>query len=222
MTHAREITARRPIVTGLLLVALPLAWAVLLLFHPNSDAAPFEGIRGVVDRWLFVHVGQLVLTPLLVFAVWRLLDGLEFRAAKVSRAAAVVWAAFFTAYDSIQGIATGVLIRYADADLAGAEQAGVARALDYLVSDSQLAGNISAIGLIANAAWITVAIGGAVALSKAGAGKGAVIAMSLSSLFVIHTAPAGVGLVALAVAGVLSQGRRSDPGRIPKSALASP
>lgn len=222
MTHASESALPRPTVGRLLVFTIPLVWAALLLFHPNPEAGPFEAIRDVVDRWLFVHVGQLVLTPLLVYAVWRLLDGIPSRAASVSRAAAVVWAAFFTAYDSIQGIATGVLIRYADGDLAGAEQAGVARALDYLVSDSVLAGNISAIGLAGNAAWIAVAIGAAVALHKAGVGKWAVIAACLSTLFVIHTAPAGIGLVALAIAGVLRELRRSESASVSRGALASP
>jgi hypothetical protein len=222
MTPTRENALPRLTAGTLLVFTVPLVWAALLLFHPNAEGAPFESIKDVVDRWLFVHVGQLVLTPILVLVVWRLLDGLPSRAAKVGRAAAVVWAVFFTAYDSIQGIATGLLIRYADGNLAGAEQAGVARALDYLVSDSLLAGNISAIGLIGNAAWIAAAIGGAVALNKAGAGKAAVIAMSLSSLFVIHTAPAGVGLVALAVAGILSEWRRGEPVRLARNdALAS-
>jgi hypothetical protein len=222
MTHAHESAPRRPIAGRLLILAIPLAWAVLVLFHPNPEGGPFESIRGVVDRWLFVHVGQLVLTPLLVLAVWRLLDGLDFRSAKVSRAAAVVWAVFFTAYDSVQGITTGLLIRFADADLAGGEQTGVARALDYLVNDSLLAGNISAIGLIGNVAWFAVAIGGAVALSKAGAGKAAVIAMSLSTLFVIHTAPAAIGLAAFAIAGVLRERRMIGSGTVATGALASP
>jgi hypothetical protein len=176
----------------------------------------------VVDRWLIVHVGQLVLTPLLVLAVWRLLDGLSSRAATVSRAAAVVWAAFFTAYDSIQGIATGLLIRYADDDLAGGEQAGVARALDYIVSDSLLAGNISAVGLVANAAWVAVAIGAAVALHRAGAGKWVVIAMCISIVFVVHTAPAGIGLVAFAVAGILRERQRAQGAVAGRAALAAP
>jgi hypothetical protein len=178
------------------------------LFHPNPEGGPFESVRGVVDRWLVVHVGQLVLTPFLVLVVWRLLDGLDWRAAKVSRGAAVVWAVFFTAYDSIQGIAAGLLIRFADRDLAGEEQAGLARALDYLVSDSLLAGNISVIGLISNAAWVTVAIGAAVCLHRAGTGRWAVIAACVSVLFVVHTAPAAIGLVALAIAAGLRERQR--------------
>jgi hypothetical protein len=205
----RENALPQRTVAVVLVLTIPLVWAVLLLFHPNPEGDPFEAIRDVVDRWLFVHVGQLVLTPLLVLVVWRLLDGLTSRAATVSRGAAVVWAAFFTAYDSIQGIATGLLIRYADGDLTGDAQAGVARALDYLVSDSLLAGNISVVGLIANAAWVAVAIGAAVALHKAGAGRWAVIAACVSVVFVVHTAPAAIGLVALAIAGVLRERQRA-------------
>jgi hypothetical protein len=205
--------SRAHLTAGLTIVlTIPLVWAVLLLFHPNPEGGPFEAVREVVDRWLIVHIGQLVLTPLLVLVVWRLLDGFDWRAAKVSRGAAVVWAVFFTAYDSIQGIATGLLIRFADRDLAGEEQAGLARALDYLVSDSRLAGNISAIGLIGNVAWVTVAIGAAICLHRAGTGKWAVIAACLSVLFVLHTAPAGIGLVALAIAGVLRERQRAHSG----------
>lgn len=221
MTQVPTDAPRRLSAAGLLVFVVPLAWATLLLFHPNPEGGPFDSIRGVVDRWLIVHVGQLVLTPLLVLAVWRLTDGLPSRAATVSRAAAVVWAAFFTAYDSIQGIATGLLIRYADSDLVGGEQAGVARALDYLVSDSRLAGNISAVGLIGNVAWFTVALAGAVALHKAGAGKWVVIAMCVSSVFVVHVAPAAIGLVAFAVAGILRERQKASSERaVGQAALA--
>ena len=154
-----------------LVYAGPLLWAVLIVFHPNPGGdSPYEGIADVVDRWLFVHVGQLILTPFLFLAVWRLLDGLSSAAATVSRAALVVWTVFFSAYDSIQGIATGILTRWAN-DLAGEEQAAVARAIEFVVEDSRLAGNISAIGLVAGASWLIVAIAAAVALHKAAPGR---------------------------------------------------
>ena len=174
-----------------LVYAGPLLWAVLIVFHPNPGGdSPYEGISDVVDRWLFVHVGQLILTPFLFLAVWKLLDGLSSAAATVSRAALVVWTVFFSAYDSIQGIATGILTRWAN-DLAGEEQAAVARAIDFVVEDSQLAGNFSAIGLVAGAAWLTVAIAAAVALHKAGYGKGVVVATCLSVVVAAHSAPGG-------------------------------
>ena len=116
-----------------LFYAGPLLWAILILFHPNPGGdSPYEGITDVVDRWLVVHVGQLILTPFLFLAVWRLLDGLSSAAATISRAALVVWTVFFSAYDSIQGIATGILTRWAN-DLPGEEQGAVARAIEFVV-----------------------------------------------------------------------------------------
>jgi hypothetical protein len=136
-------------------------------------------------------------------------------AARVSRAALVVWTAFFSAYDSIQGVATGVLTRWAN-DLAGEERAAVARAIDFLVEDSQLAGNISALGLVAGASWLIVAIAAAVALHKAGAGKAVVLAACLSVVVAAHMALAAIGFVALFLAGVLRERERT------KSALGVP
>jgi hypothetical protein len=194
----------------LLMFAGPLLWAVLILFHPNpGEGGAYEAIKDDVDRWLFVHVGQLILTPFLFFAVWRLLEGLSSAAATVSRAAVVVWTVFFSAYDSVQGVATGIIIRYANG-LAGEQLDGVAKALDFLVEDSLLAGNVSAVWLVASFAWVTVAIAAAVALHKAGAGRAVVAAACLSAVFVVHVAPAAIGLVALFLAGVLRERQRTN------------
>jgi hypothetical protein len=192
-----------------LFYAGPLVWAVLIIFHPIPGGdTPYEEIKDVVDRWLVVHVGQLILTPFLFLAVWRLLDGLSSSAAKVSRAALVVWTVFFSAYDSIQGTATGILTRWAN-DRPGDEQVAVAPAIEFVVEDSQLAGNISAIGLVAAASWLVVAIAAAVALHKAGAGRAVVVATCLSVVVVAHSAPAAIGFVALFVAGVLRERHRA-------------
>jgi hypothetical protein len=189
----------------------PLVWAVLVLFHPlpEGDSA-YEGIKDVYDRWLIVHVGQLILTPFLFLAVWKLLDGLTSSAATVSRCALVVWTVFFSAYDSIQGVTTGVLARHAN-DLAGDGQAGIAAAIDYLVEDSLLAGDVSFIGLVAGAAWLTVSIAAAVALHQAGAGRAIVVATAVSTVFAMHTIPAAIGLIALCVAAILRDRRRTTP-----------
>jgi hypothetical protein len=207
--HERK--ARPTMSIGRLLVfAGPLLWALLILFHPNpGEGTPYEEIKDVTDRWLLVHVGQLILTPLLFLAVWRLLDGLSSAAATVSRAALVVWTVFFSAYDSIQGVATGVLVRHANG-LAGEERDGVARAIEFLVEDSQLAGGVSAIWVVAAASWAVVAIGAAVALHKAGAGKAAVAAACVSIVFAVHIAPAAIGLAALVVAGVIRERQRAE------------
>jgi hypothetical protein len=187
----------------------PLLWAILVVFHPNpTDPSPYEGIRDVVDRWLVVHVGQLLLAPLVVLAVWRLLADLRSVAATVSRCALVVWAVFFSAYDTVQGIATGLLVRYTNG-VAGEEQAAVAGALTYLVEDSQLGGNISVLMLLGQGSWLVVAIAAAVALHKAGAGKAVVVLTCFSVLFAAHVAPAAGGMLALFFAGLLRERQRA-------------
>jgi hypothetical protein len=211
-------------ISRLLVFAAPLLWALLLLFHPMPGGhSPYLGIKDDVDRWLLVHVGQLVLTPFLFLAVWRLLDGLPSAAARVSRSALVVWTVFFSAYDSIQGVATGVLVSHANGR-AGDERAAVAGAIDSLVNDSILAGNISVLGLVAGAAWLVTAIAAAVALHRAGAGRAVVAATCLSIVFAMHVSPAAIGLLALAFAGIVRdrQGTRPTPGAPGGTAAAKP
>lgn len=200
------ITNRPP---NYLIAAGPLLWAALILFHPMpGGGTTLDGIDDVVDRWLVVHVGQLILTPLLFLAVWRLGDGLTSKAATISRGALVVWTVFFSAYDAVQGIATGLLVRHADG-LPTAQQDAIAGALDYLVLDSRLAGDISALQLIAGAAWLTVAIGVAVALHRAAAGTTVVALAAVSAVFSMHMAPAAIGLLALTGAVVLREHQRA-------------
>jgi hypothetical protein len=93
----------------------------------------------------------------------------------------------------------------------------IARALDYVVTDSLLAGNISFLGLVAGGAWLTTAIAAAVALHQARAGKAVVVALCLATISAVHVAPAAFGLAALAVAGLLRElqrGRERAPGRV--------
>ena len=192
----------------LVLLAAPLLWLVPAALHPMGD--PYAGIADETDRWLFVHIAQLVLTPFLGALVWMLLAGLESAAARVARAAVVLWLVFFSAFDAIAGIATGVLSRHANS-LAGEEREGVVSAIDYLFDDSVLAGGgFSVLGNLGQGSWMVVAIAAAVALHKARAPRAAVIAMSLSVLFAAHGGiVAALGLVALLVAGHLIRRWRS-------------
>lgn len=204
-------------VKSLLFFVGPLLWAILIVFHPNpTDPSPYEGIKDVVDRWLVIHVGQLVLAPLVFLAVWRLLAGIHSVAATVSRAALVVWAVFFSSYDSVQGIATGLLVRYTSG-VGAEEQTALAGGLAYLVEDSQLGGNISMLMLFGQGSWLVVAIAGAIALHKAGAGRAIVALTCLSVLVAMHTAPAAAGMLALFSAGVLRE--RQKAGRHPQRAM---
>ena len=47
------------------MVAVPVAWAVLLLFHPTGEGDESDPVvRDQVSAWLVVHVGTLVFVPL--------------------------------------------------------------------------------------------------------------------------------------------------------------
>jgi hypothetical protein len=185
----------RPTISRVILFGAPLLWIVLALLHPHE---PEE-----FNRWLFVHFAQLALAPFLAFAVWTLLDGIHSKAATVSRIALVAWLAFFSAYDSVAGIATGLLSRYADG-LAGDEKTAVTSAIDYLFNDGLLPGSAAVLGAVTTVAWPLAVIAGALALHKSGARLALVATLSVSALFAFHASyPAAVGLASFLVAAGL-------------------
>ncbi|MCZ2860869.1 hypothetical protein [Blastococcus sp. VKM Ac-2987] len=72
-------------------------------------------LADVETRWLVVHVGLLLALPLLGLWVWLVLQGVPGRVATLSRVSAVFFVAFYTAFDALVGIASGVLVREARA-----------------------------------------------------------------------------------------------------------
>jgi hypothetical protein len=181
------------------LLAAPLLWLLPAFLHPMGE--PYEGIADEANLWIYVHVGQLVLTPFLAAGVWMLLAGIQSVPALVARAALALWLVFFSAFDAIAGIATGVLTRHANS-LAGEEREGVVAAIDFLWADSQLAGGgFSILGNLGHFSWVLVAVAATVALYRAGASRVVVGATFVSVLFASHSGlGAAVGLVALFVA----------------------
>jgi hypothetical protein len=92
------------------LIGVPLAWAVLLLFHPGGEGDIYPALRHDVTRWLVVHVGTMVFIPLLAVAIYLLVQGVENTAARVCRIALATFALFYTAWEVLMGIGTGVLV----------------------------------------------------------------------------------------------------------------
>ena len=208
----------------LFVLAAPLLWAILAVLHPNEEGGLYEGIADQANKWIFVHFGQLVLTPFIAAGVWMLLGGIQSVAALVARAALVLWMVFFSAFDAIAGIATGVLTRHANSLPPGEEREGLVRGINFLFDDSQLVGgsNFSILANLGQDSWIVLALAGAVALWRAGVARLVVGATILSVLFATHAGyAAAVGLVALFVAELLRFGTRSGevaPSRAPSPA----
>lgn len=178
----------------LVLLGTPLTLALLETFHPRSSGQmpAFDSLLPRADWWLTLHLLQLPLFGLIALAVYLLVNGLRGPAATISRTAIALFLVFFSAYDAIAGITTGILLR--DARGLTADQQDVIRqAIERLLS-SPFTGNVSAavIAVFALGAlgWIVAVIAAAVALDRAGAPSPSVIFIALS-LFGPHNFPFG-------------------------------
>ncbi len=161
------------------------AYAALVFIHPTS----FEEVVADPDRWLLVHIGQLLLVPVLAVGVLHLLRSCQGAPAMVARVAVVFWVAWFCAFDSIAGIAFGILVD------SGANDAG-----KYLF-DHGLVGGTSVLGAMGQGTWLVVAVAAGMALRASGAARTTSTAMFVSALIAVHGGPiATIGFLALAVA----------------------
>ncbi len=104
------------------IIGVPIAWAVLLLFHPQGDAGSiYADVNDDVTAMLVVHVGTLVFIPLMAAVIYLLVRGIESTAARVCRIALIPFVVFYGAWETLQGIANGVLVDKVN-DLPAAEQ----------------------------------------------------------------------------------------------------
>src|SRR5829696_1779250 len=105
-------------------IGVPLAWAVLLLFHPTGEgeSITYADIQDKVTPWMVVHVGMLFFIPLIAVAIYLLLRGIDGTAAWVARIALVPFVVFYGAFETLMGLGTGILVHEVNG-LVGAEKA---------------------------------------------------------------------------------------------------
>jgi hypothetical protein len=162
------------------MAAVCIAWAVVALIHPTSLT------DDDIPTWMVVHIAQLVFAPIIALGILALLKGVEGPAATFARGAAVLWAAWFSAYDAVAGIATGILSG-GDARAAG----------EYLFAHVLITG----LGWVAPGMWLLVVISAGLALRASRAPTVIYVALFASALVFTHAGPsAAVGFAALAVA----------------------
>jgi hypothetical protein len=188
----------------LFLVTTPLALAVVLWWHPAGGENVYEDVRDDVGAWLFVHTVFLLFVPLLGLATYLLLHGLRGWAAAVSRVALIFFLVFYTAYEATVGVATGILVDYANGLPAG-EQAVVADAIQDLNRNPVLADPSIAL-VLGGVGWIVAMVAAAIAFRRAGAGWTVTLLLGFAALFAVHPPPVGpIGLLCFAVAAVLTE-----------------
>jgi hypothetical protein len=208
----------------LFLVATPLALAVVLWFHPPGGEPDevFEGVRPDVGAWLFVHTAFLFFIPLMAFAAYLLLGGLQGSAATVSRVGLILFLVFYTAYEVTIGLGTGILVDYA-AGLPAAEQAAVADAIQHYNGDAVVGDPVSVALILGLVGWMVAMLAAAAAFRRAGAGWLVTALLALAALFAIHPPPVGpAALVCFAAAAVLIERWRALLARRATSVPAAP
>jgi hypothetical protein len=176
----RRTLERTSTPSAFVLAAVCIGWVVVALIHPTSLTDED------IPTWMIVHIAQLVFAPFVAFGILALLKGVEGPTAMVARGAAVFWAAWFSAYDAVAGIATGILI------------GGDARPAGEYVFTHEL---ITGLGWVAPTMWLMAVISAGLALRPTRAPLVTSIALFVSALIFTHAGPpAALGFAALAVA----------------------
>jgi hypothetical protein len=182
-----------------LLIGVPLAFSVLLWFHPI--VGDYDGLRDVTTRFQIVHVAMVLSLPLLALGMYSLLAGLHGRAAAVGRLAVIPFVVFYVPYVAFEGIALGVLGQQLT-DLPAAERDAVAPGLVEDFARNPIFGEPGLFWALGSVAWITVVIAAVLAFRRAGTPLALQAMVGMSVLIATHAPPlAPVGLVCFAAAG---------------------
>jgi hypothetical protein len=187
------------------LIAVPLLWAILLLFHPGGEGDQiYLDAQDVVTRFLVVHIGMMLFIPLMAVVVYLLLRGVEGTAAWVSRIAIVPFVVFYSAWEVVQGIGVGILVN----ELNGFPQAQLALREDLVqdFAEHPLIGPFSVFGTIGSLGLIVATISAGLALYRhAGAPVVVPVLLAISGLLItVHPPPYGpIGLALFIVAVVI-------------------
>lgn len=200
----------------LLLVGAPLAFALLLMFHPLAlghalgDETLYEALEDHASRWLVVHIAQLFFIGLLGTTVYVLLGGLRGMAANISRIALGPFVLFYGAWETATGIGTGILVDYANG--LPAAQRAIADDMVQAYFDNPIIGNTSLLSWLGMLSWFVALGAAALAFRQAGAPRSVPVLLALSGLLfgLGHPPPLGpLGLVVFIVAVLRLERSRS-------------
>ena len=191
-----------------LLLAPPLALAALEIVHPQPDENA-QALMDVATWFAGFHAIQLVLTGFVALSVLLLADSFGRANAWVTRLGIGVFLVFFSAYDTLAGIGTGLAMRSARS-LSAMQQEGV---FD-VVEDWPALGPAFALSIIGTAGWV-IAVGAlALAARRQGAPRREWILLGLAALFFLGGHPFPFGTIAFGcffVGALLHEFRAAGP-----------
>jgi hypothetical protein len=209
-TELHPETANRIVVRRVVLFGTPLLYIALGILHPMED--PVVGDETGV--FIGLHFAQLFLIAGLAYSLWLLVEGLESRAATVTRALILPFVILYTTLDAIAGLGMGDLVRMAN-ELPADEQAAIGVFVDDL-REPDVAGYAIYVG--AGLSWFAAVVCATVALRHRGR-RAALVLMALGALIfaVGHPKPTGPIGMALFLAGVLWVELRPRAAEAPRS-----
>jgi hypothetical protein len=189
-------------------VGAPLPFAALLTQHPTGGGDLYELVSDNLTAWLAIHYSGALFFPLMALVIWTLIRGLPGRAATIARCALPVYAVFYTVWEAIFGIATGLLAD-TGGDLSGAERRGAQEAVQDIVA-SPIFGESGVFSAVGSLAWWTAIAAAILALKHAGVRRSALVLLGLGGLLSFHIAPIGpIALVCLSAAGLMIERHRA-------------
>jgi hypothetical protein len=192
------------ILDTILIVGAPLLLAVVELVHPH----PHDLMHIDVQRWLAVHYAQIPLFPLAALGVATLVRGKAGIAVCICRVAMFVFGVGWAAWDSVAGVATGILIKAAQNS---ADPAALQRAVDLIWTHPIVGGAPAPLFAVMGSIALSIGcVATAVVLKRSGSSWGPVVLLAVSSfglsIFRTHAWPGGpltFGGIAIASAWVL-------------------
>jgi hypothetical protein len=201
----------RPLVA--FLIGVPLAWAVLLWFHPDVDPNHvYSDLREDVVAYQVVHAGTLVFIGLIGLALYLLVRDLPGTAARISRLAIGPFVVLYAAYESVIGLAIGALVQHGN-DAPVRQRPAIADSIQSL-GDNVIVGDPGIVAMAGSLAWIVAAVAAAIAWRQVGAPLLATLLLGLSFMVVSHPPPIGpIGLACFARAvALLARAQRVSSG----------
>lgn len=206
-----------------LVVGAPLLLAIVELFHPH----PHDVLDLDVQTWLAVHYAQILLFPLSALAVAALVHGRVGIVPALCRVAMFVFGVSYTAFDTVAGVVTGILLKAARAS--GTPEAW-RPAIEAVWTHPILGGSplmpAPIFAVLGSVALSVGAVAAAVALRREGSSWAPVLLLALSgfgiAIFKTHAWPGGpLTFGGLAVAAGWAQwerARRDAPRSAPSPA----
>lgn len=165
----------------LILFSTPVLLAIIFSFHAAAGDDVYDTLSSSTDTWLTVHILLLPVFGLLGIALYLLLADYDGLIATIGRIGISVYLIFYIAFESIAGIATGVIVREGQ-QLSAEQQEVVAEIVQTFYSDG---GIVGAFALAGTAGYFVAVIAIAIVLRRSGAPVAPLVLLVISTNAII-------------------------------------